>query len=961
MTLEIRYLGPWQVLAGDEPVRLAGRRRIGLLARLALDAGRVVHAERLLTDIWGDNSAATATKQLHIVVSKLRQTFAPHITEEIIQTTSNGYRLALDPDRIDAHLFARLARSARTSQTPATADALYREALGLWRGEPLAELTEPWARIEAARLEEEHRTVWEDHADLRLAAGDHHALAADLAAHVRAHPLRERPAAQLMLALHRAGRPSEALAVYQDTRRITITELGLEPGAELRRLHQAVLAKDPALDLPTPAQQTALGLPASAQQTALGLRAPARQTTPARQTVLGEQRPMADLPADTHAFTARTTEIDALRTALGPADGPAITVIDGPGGIGKSALTIHVAHAMAGRFTDGVLYLNLHGSTPGLDPLTPAQALRHLLRSLGLDGAAVPADAGEAAARYRSLTASGDLLVILDNARDVRQIRPLIPAGPRCRVLITSRDPLVTLDNAHHLHLGTLTPTEAVALLSRLAGPDRVRAAPQAAARVAHLCGGFPLALRIVGARLAARPDWTLPDLETRLADATRRLDVLQYADQAVRASIAVSHHHLREEPAGRDAAHLLPLLGLLGLPTHTPAATAALTGWPAHRAEAALERLQDARLLEPAGPDRYRFHDLVGLYARERAHDLSSPERTAAVRQALHHYLTTLWLAGTKLNDDPVLRCPVELPANPFESTAEAERWIHDERDNLLAVAQQALSGPDPATAVGLAIGLHWPFCFQGWHTQLADLYAHAIDLADQTAAWEDKAQLRSFLGWVHRDQGHHDAAIAELQTALDDWDRAGLPRRKVGVLNNLGVISTLAGRFDEAIGYLESGLDLNDDVARPGATATIRNNRVHVYYRQGRFDEAIEEARRLTEPGPAVGPLADAGIAHGSLGDAYRHAGRLAEAVDSYTTAVRLLHDSGYRLKEAISRWWLGTSLHDLGRHAEARTQWEDSVRLLRDARLLTPGEANEILSQDVPDTPQPIKHML
>ncbi|TYB56365.1 tetratricopeptide repeat protein [Nonomuraea sp. PA05] len=934
MTLEIRFLGPWQVLAGDEPVRLAGRRRIGLLARLALDAGKVVHAERLLTDIWGDSSAATAAKQLHIVVSKLRQTLAPHTTEEIIQTTPNGYRLALDPDRIDAHLFGRLARRARTSQPQEAADALYREALRLWRGEPLAELTEPWARIEAARLEEEHRTVLEDHADLRLAAGDHHALTADLAAYVRAHPLRERPAAQLMLALHRAGRPSDALAVYQDTRRTMIAELGLEPGAELRRLHQAVLTKDPALDLPAPAQHI----------------------------TSDEPQPIAGLPADTHAFTARTTEIDALRTALGPADGPAVTVVDGPGGIGKSALTIHVAHAMAGRFADGVLYLNLHGSTPGLDPLTPAQALRHLLRSLGLDGAAVPADAGEAAARYRSLTASADLLVILDNARDVRQIRPLIPAGPRCRVLITCRDPLVTLDNAHHLHLGTLTGAEAVALLSRLSGPDRVRAAPQAAARVAHLCGGFPLALRIVGARLAARPDWTLPDLETRLADATRRLDLLQYADQAVRASIAVSHHHLREEPAGRDAAHLLPLLGLLGLPTHTPAATAALTGWPAHRAEAALERLQDARLLEPAGPDRYRFHDLVGLYARERAHqDLPPQQQATAVRQAVHHYLTTLWLVGTTLNDDPVLRCPVELPAHTFQSTAEAERWIHDERDNLLVITQQALSGPDPGTAIGLAIGLHWPFCFQGWHTQLADLYTHAIDLADRTAAWEDKAQLRSFLGWVHRDQGRHDAAIAELQTALDDWDRAGLPRRKVGVLNNLGVISTLVGRLDEALGYLESGLDLNDDAARPGATATIRNNRVHVYYRQGRFDEAIEEARRLTEPGSKVGALADAGIAHGSLGDAYRHAGRLAEAVDSYTTAVRLLHDSGYRLKEAISRWWLGTALHDLGRHGEARTQWEDSIRLLCDARLLTPGEANEILAQDVPDTPQPIKNML
>ncbi|SEG96034.1 DNA-binding transcriptional activator of the SARP family [Nonomuraea solani] len=937
MALEIRFLGPWQVLAGDEPVRLAGQRRIGVLARLAMDAGQVVRTERVLTDIWEDSSAATMAKQLHIVISKLRETLGPHTTEEIIQTMPGGYRLALEPDQIDAHLFARLAKRARTAHAKgsrAAADALFRTALQLWRGEALAGLTSPWARIEATRLEEEHRTVLEDHADLRLAAGDHHAVATDLAAHVRAHPLRERPTAQLMLALHRAGRPAEALAVYQNTRKIMISELGIEPGTELRRLHQAVLVNDPALDLTTPAQQTTISQPYIP----------------------------AELPADTHTFTARATEIDHLRTALGPNDGPAITVIDGPGGIGKSALAVHAAHAMATRFTDGVIYLNLHGSTPGLDPLTPAQALRHLLRSLGLDGTAVPADPGEAAVRYRSLTATGHLLVILDNARDARQIRPLIPAGPGCRVLITSRDPLATLDNATHLHLGTLNTADAAALLSRLAGPDRVRTEPQAAERVVHLCGGFPLALRIVGARLAARPDWTLSDLADRLADATRRLDTLEYADLAVRASISVSHHHLREEPTGHDAAHLLPLLGLLDLPTHTPAATAALTGWPRHRAEAALERLQDARLLEPAGPDRYRLHDLAGLYARERAHqDLPEQERITAVRRALHHYLTTLWLASPMLGRDTLPRCPVELPDSPFKDLAEAERWIQDERDNLLAAAQQALAGPDPATAIGLAIGLHWPFCYQGWHTQLADVYAHAIEVADRIAAWEDKAQLRSLLGWVLRDQGRHDAAITQLETALTDWDRAGLPRRKAGALNNLAAIHTITGRLDDALGYLESAFMLNDDDERPVGSVVVRNNRVHVYYRQGRFDEAIEEARQVVKLWPKADPLAGSGTAQDSLGDAYRHAGRPAEAVESYIEAVRLLRESGYRLKEAVSRWWLGTTLHDLGRHGEAREQWEESVHLLRDARLLTPQEATEILAQPVPETPQPIKNML
>ncbi|TMR02678.1 tetratricopeptide repeat protein, partial [Nonomuraea turkmeniaca] len=383
----------------------------------------------------------------------------------------------------------------------------------------------------------------------------------------------------------------------------------------------------------------------------------------------------------------------------------------------------------------------------------------------------------------------------------------------------------------------------------------------------------------------------------------------------------------------------------------------------PHHRAEAALERLQDARLLEPAGPDRYQFHDLVGLYARERAHqDLSEEERTTAVRRTLHHYLATLWMVSTLLSRDAVVpRCPIELPGIPSKDLPEARRWVQDERDNLLAAAQQALDGPDPATAIGLAIGLHWPFTYQGWHTQLADIYAHAIEVADRSAAWEDKAQLRNFLGWVYRDQGRYDAAIAQLKTALTDWDRAELPRRKVGALNNLGVINTIMGRLDDALAYLESALTLNDDAERPWASAAIRNNRVHVYYRQGRLDEAIAEAHQGVELWPKEDPSFGAGTAHDSLGDAYRHAGRLTEAVESYTMAIRLLREAEYRLGEAVSRWWLGTTLHHLERHSQARKQWEESVSLLRDARLLTPGEATEILAQPVPRTPQPIKNML
>ncbi|MGP3964789.1 BTAD domain-containing putative transcriptional regulator [Nonomuraea sp. 3N208] len=855
MELEIKILGPWQVFAGGEPLRLAGQRRIGVLARLAVSAGQPVTAQQLLTDVWAESWAATADKQLHIVVSKLRELLAPHAGSEIIETVPGGYVLNLPRDNIDAHLFTRLVRQAHTARAQegtAAADSLFRQALALWRGTALAEVTAPWAQIESARLEDERLAAFEDHVDLRLAAGGHHAAVADLVPHVEANPLRERPRAQLMLALYRAARPSEALEVYQETRRVAVAELGIEPGVELQRLHRAVLAGDPVLDLATPAQGTVLGDP----------------TIP------------AELPPDAQAFTARTDEVAWLRDVLTrPAQGvPAVAAIDGPGGIGKSALAVHAAHAVADRFTGGVVYVNLHGATAGRTPLSSIEALRQLLRSLGLDGTAVPAEPDEAAARYRSLTAACNLLVILDNALDAAQVRPLIPAGGDCAVVITSRDFLGTLDNAHHLHLAGLADAEAATLLARIAGPARVQAEPGPADQIIRLCGGLPLAVRIVGARLASRPDWALADLAERLADATRRLDMLQYANLAVRAGLAVSHQHLREEPTGRDAARLLPLLGLLETPTHTPAATAALTGWPEHRAEAALDRLRDARLLESAGRRHYRLPDLIRLYAREQAgQEIPEPDRAAAVHRALHHYLGTATTAGRCLErtSQGLPGSKADQPGVTLTSAEEASRWIGEERDNLLAVAQQAIDGPDPQTAVGLAIHLHRPFYNQGWHTQLIGIHKAAIEAAGRCADWAGKARIRSFLGWIYRDQGRYDDAISELERAVADWDRAGLPRRKIGALNTLGPTNTPVGRLDAALAELEVAVTLAEGSRQSAAAATIRSNRVHVYYRQGRMDEVC------------------------------RHAGRFAEAVESYQVAVKMLRESGYRLGEAASRW--------------------------------------------------------
>ncbi|MEV5898187.1 AfsR/SARP family transcriptional regulator [Nonomuraea fuscirosea] len=971
MRLEIRCLGPWEVEADGRPVQIAGARRVGVLARLALAAGRSVPAERLLSDVWESSSAATAGKQVHIVISKLREAFAAHGGAELIETVPGGYRLAIEPDHVDAHAFTSLARRARAAHAEgslSTADALFRGALGLWRGTALAEVDATWARIERDRLEAERLSVLEDHAEVRLSAGEHRALAGELAAYVSTHPLRERPAAQLMLALYRDGRAPEALEVYQRLRRVMVDELGVEPGAEIRELQHAVLVKDPELDLP-PEQRAAPGRPVAP----------------------------AELPAGTQAFTARAAEIERLRADLtgdagaeqlgagptgaargehpsadpatgaqgepsraGAAGGGAVTVISGPGGIGKSALAVHVAHAVAGRFTDGVIYVDLHGSTAGLTPLTPVEALRHLLRSLGLDGTAVPVDAEEAAARYRSLTAASHLLVILDNARDARQVRSLLPAGPGCRVLVTSRDPLVTLDNARHLRLGRLDDTEAVALLARVAGAGRVEAEPEAAVEIARLCGGFPLALRIMGARLAARPDWSPADLAVRLADATRRLDLLEYADLAVRASIAVSHEQLREEPGRQDAARLLALLGLVDLPTHTLATTAALTDWTEHRAETALEHLTDARLLEPAGSGRYRIHDLVRLYAREQ--QVPDDDRAGAAGRVLDHYLATAQQACTLLFGGGVAGSmfPAERPGEELTTLADANDWVRRERDNLLAAARQAARDAD-RSAASLTNAIIWLFERRGWFPELIEVTEQALRLTEEEEDWTARAYLSQGLGGIHQQLGRFRTCVTYLEEGLACWDRAGQPDKKAGILNDLGVTYTVMGRYDDAHAALEEALAIIERTKRRVHESYVRNNRVHVFYRQGRHEEAVSEARHALALTEESGDTGDLGTAHDTLADAYRACGMAHEAVGRYRKAIELQRTAGYTMGAAVSCWWLGRTLYDLGRHEEARRSWQESLEILSEARLLTPAEVAGYLAQPIPDTPVPIRNQL
>jgi DNA-binding SARP family transcriptional activator len=607
--MEFRILGPLEVWEHGRAARLGGPKQRALLATLLLDANHVVPADRLVHELWGDDPPATAENLLHGYVSQLRRRLRPG---QVLVTRPPGYLLNVEQGRLDLHRFEQLVEGARLAleegAAERAADALG-EALALWRGPALGDVVlRGLGPSRVAQLEERRIAALEERVEADLRRGRHADVTSELQALVAANPLRERLRAQLMFALYRSGRQAESLAVYRDGRQRLTEELGLEPGPALQRLEHAILAADPALEPPQP-------------------------TTVADGSPSVVANPPCHLPADLADFTGRQQALTTLTGLLGrEPEGRAPTMvvaaIAGMAGVGKSALATRAAHRLRPRFPDGQLYVHLGGS--GTKARPPAEVLASLLQALGEEPAAVPDGIEERAWRYRALLADRRVLVVLDDAAAEAQVRLLLPGGAACAALVTSRVTLAGLEAAHQLALDVLDSDEAVGLLAKVAGPGRVAAEPVAAEAIARRRGHLPLAVRVAGAKLAARPHWRLARMAERLGDEARRLDELRAGDLEVRAGFAAG---LRGQSAGIRRA--FRLLGLLPAGDFTACGVAALLDGPVADAEELLERLVEAHLLgvaeqEPGGPTRYRLHDLLRGFARERL----LAETTAADRQ---------------------------------------------------------------------------------------------------------------------------------------------------------------------------------------------------------------------------------------------------------------------------------------------------------------------------------------
>uniref|UniRef100_A0AAU1LUD1 Winged helix-turn-helix domain-containing protein n=1 Tax=Streptomyces sp. NBC_00148 TaxID=2903626 RepID=A0AAU1LUD1_9ACTN len=597
--MDFLVLGPVEVRESGVSVRLSGMRRRRLLALLLLNARHAVSMDFLVDELWQD-PPASARHQVHNAIRDLRAALAGPAGAGLI-TVDVGYRLDVPAGAVDAHRFTdgvRAARAARREGRDAEAMRLLQAAVDLWRGDAFDGIDCPSVTAAAAGLDEQRLSAVEELMELRLAAGETGSLVAELSALTARYPLRDALRGSLMLALYRGGRQADALAVYGEGRRLLADELGLEPGPRLRRLQAEILADAPRVQRRTPA--------------------PAR---PAPATA----RPVQDnyLPRDLPDFTGRTTELALLDRAVGDrtAGSPRTVVIDGMGGIGKTALAVHFAHHRTPDHPDGQYYVDLHGFSPARAPLAPEEALGVLLRSDGAAPDALPAGLAELSAIWRSRLAGRRALLVLDNAADAAQVAPLLPGTGDTLALITTRRKLTATDGALSLPLGALGTADAETLFRRIAGDACTGAS---LTRTVALCGHHPLALRIAATRLRDRPSWTVPDVTARLCTSAGRTAFLRTADRDLMSVLALSYEQLPYE-----AQEFIRTLALHPAAVHDIPQACAATGLAPSAVECLFDTLLDHNLADEPSPAHLAIPPLL----RDCAHTLTFPARDPARR----------------------------------------------------------------------------------------------------------------------------------------------------------------------------------------------------------------------------------------------------------------------------------------------------------------------------------------
>ncbi|KOV77314.1 MULTISPECIES: AfsR/SARP family transcriptional regulator [Streptomyces] len=903
--LRFGVLGPVRAWHGEDALSTGSPQQRALLAALLLREGRTATAAELIDALWGSEPPSQALAAVRTYASRLRKVLSPGV----LISESGGYAVrGLREGALDlavAQDLATEAEKARGAGDLSRARSVLNQALDLWDGEPLAGVPGPYAEAQRARLEEWRLGLLETRLDLDLEQGCHAEAVSELTALTAAHPLRERLRELLMLALYRSGRQAEALAVYADTRRLLSEELGVDPRPGLSELQQRILQADPAL---------------------------AEPSAPVTEPTATPVRP-AQLPASVPDFTGRSSFVSELTDVLSSASEAegrvmAVSALAGIGGVGKTTLAVHVAHRARPAFPDGQLYVDLQGAGPR--PAEPETVLGSFLRALGTADANIPDTLEERAALYRSVLDGRRVLVLLDNAKDAAQVRPLLPGTEGCAALVTSRVRMLDLAGAHLVDLDVMSPDEALALFTKIVGEERVAAEREAALDVVAACGFLPLAIRIAASRLAARRTWTVSVLAAKLADERRRLDELQAGDLAVKATFELGYGQL-EPPQARA----FRLLGLADGPDISLAAAAAVLDLPAEETEDLLESLVDTSLLESAAPGRYRFHDLVRLYARACAERDEWPpsEREAAMSRVLDFYLATtagvyaMERPGDRLVDDLE---PTEYPGLRFAEAAGALDWLYTEAAPLLACARQSTG----SHRLRRGVDLLWAakdLTESGANSHQYEMTARAMCEATRRAGdARAEGRARTVLTDVLLVSGRIQQAETEARIAMELAEKVGDSTAVSWVANNRGLMCLHQGRHAEGKAFFERAIDGLRAAGNRPFEATSLGNLSRAYLGLGDITRAVEIAQRGVAAHSEIGRTVRLANSHYALGVAMIQAGRHSEALSQFSDALRIFGDHRQRLWEGTANFRIA-EVHLAAHHpAQAAQHAEQALAL-------------------------------
>lgn len=917
-------LGPVRAWRGDEALPVGSPQQRALLAALLLRGGRTATAPELLDALWGEEPPHHALAGMRTYASRLRKALgadAGYLVSE-----SGGYAMRVPDDALDlriAEKYAAEAEKARSKGHLSRAQELINDALALWDGEPLAGLAGPYAEAQRTRLTEWRLQLLESRLALDLELGHHAEAISELTALTAANPLRERLRALLMLALYRSGRQGEALAVYGDVRRLLADELGLDPGPELNELQQRILHAESSLTSPGPRDPDPR---------------PRTDARAARSPLIA--RP-AQLPATIADYTGSEAVVEELARQLTTAEGNvmAVSAVVGIAGVGKTTLAVRVAHAVRGQFPDGQLYFDLRGA--GARPADPHYVLGEFLQSLGVPSSGIPDSVESRAALYRSALDGRRVLVLLDNARDAYQVRPLLPGTPGSATLITSRTRMVGLSAAHLVDLDVMSPEDGRHLFTRIVGAERVFGEEDAVLAVVAACGCLPLAIRIAASRLAARRTWTVSTLAAKLTDERRRLDELRAGDLAVKAAFELGYSQLA--PA---QARAFRLLSLADGPDFSLAAAAAVLELSPQDAEDLLESLVDTSLLESAAEGRYRYHDLVRLYARacaerERGRERERDEeeqgdRHSPLSRLLDFYLATA--AGVyaieRPGDTTVARLEVaDGTGLTFPEYRSALDWLHTEAENVLACVQQA-------TAAGLL-------------RKAADLLVAATDLAESgvssrrfasaATAVRDaavragdqrvEARVRTVLVQVHTIAGQFAAGEEEAREAMSLCEAVNDPWAAGNAPNRRGFIAFHEGRHTESEALLGQAIDsFRDDNNQPGVASALCNlSRLKLH--TGQVESAVRLAEEAIEIYDQLGLTLRGANARYTLGLALTRVGPLSAALGLFHEALDVFRNGRQRFWEGMTLFRIAEAHLTGGEPGSAAVAAEESLAVLQD----------------------------